>query len=297
MARQGQNAEAVLLVEAGLHLGQIWEREAYSVIDALVARAISGGVAGSFLSEAEAAKLEREARLAGPQGYGVARTHLEDYLRKQGRADLATQLRADWASWPARKEPIMAVTAAMMPRLYRGLHGDGAQVAVALGNLSLGLAALGVLVLLLSLVIGGWRESKAQAAPRGWGWPVVVAVVVAVAPAAAMTALSARLSEEQWEHLLILANVALGGALAAWLVGALVVAYLAARHDPAAGRITRVRRYLARLRAALLPAVAVALVLTVAALVPAQRHWEQRAGEIYQAMAQGEMRYGGLSGK
>ncbi len=303
---RGQHQQAILCYEAGVHLGHVMRRDAYTLIDGLVALAITHVTGGPFLSEEERQQIEKEMAItAGPIERDRVLVRLKRheetrvanfgaYMKEQGRPDLGELYRKEIQAANQWKERCRAALDRDVPLsvFFYGWLRYSRLLWLQTGLL----LVLWVLVGLISVISRYWREEKTGVTWTWWQWLVLVGLVL----------LSLRLLVP-WEELLVYspfypypihvesALLGIAGILGGWLVLVLVLTLLKRARQTPDQRLGKVRIYIGSLRRLLPLTLAALFLLSVASLWPARQSLVPWRTEQRAKIQQGEVRYFGMN--
>ncbi len=303
-----QHQKAILCYEAAVHLGYVMRKDAYTVIDGLVAIAVTAIPSGPFLSEEERQKIlnetqkqqqyfdrQQDERMRRMEEARVA--NFAAYMRTHGRADLAgfyqkeVQAANQWL-----EECRAAADTEVSPAIF--LYGWPRYSRLLWLQTGL-LLALWLLVGLISLVVRYWREPRAGLAWPWWQWLLLIGVLLVgirlVAPWAELHVYSYFYAQPYAYPIYMPAAIfGLSLTIAAWLVAALVVTLVKRARQVPAQRLGKARTYLATLRMLVPVTFAALFLLSVISLWPACQSIKPWRDQTRAEIQQGEVHYMGI---
>lgn len=296
--QRGNHAEAIACQQCVVRLGYLMRTGAYSLMDGLLARAVTDLAAPVSLVPAAdwaAARRisDREARVKRERQ--LRETATLGYLRAHGRADLAAAYVAETAAADAWDRASKDFSRRMMDTVMDRYFSGGVAIAAAVIAQAALLLLVAFLVGLAALLSRQWRHRGAGPEPTYPSWLVLLACALAppLPVAAALTVSGLPLRVRTMAGLYVLAGACVLGVIA-WLAG---VGVLAGRHRAglaAEQRPGRGRAYLAVLCSLMTPTLmAFALLGTVSLplLTGAEAH--ARAAERRIA-SEGEVKHYGI---
>ncbi len=298
---QGEHPEAITYYEATIRLGHVMRAGAYSMMDGLVAIAITGIAAEPFLSEAERHQIEAD-RASDEEVWKrlqkVRTERLAAYLKRHGRSELAQFYQADVRRTDAWKDAVMASLGRSSPDLMSAFWGGAARYARAVWAATGAFAAVWVLVGFFSLFARYWREESLELSWTYPQWSLSLAVAVAGVFTVGLWPKAQMVSDQigaQFAFHEEAAPISAGIAIVLWLGLALVMTLRKRARLPAEQHVGKARAYLASLRMLLPPTFAALLLLSVVALWPAHQNMQRWADEQRTIIEQGEVQYWNIS--
>ncbi len=305
---KGRHKEAILCYEAAMHLGHVMREDAYSLIEGLVAVAITHITSGPFLSEEQRQHIEKDTpinqepwsrqqpeRSKRMQEARVA--NFVAYLTQHGRADLAEFYEEEMQAANEWRKAAKATIGHGVARLMLALYGGAMRYAGVVWAEAGALLALWVLIGLLSVIARYWREGPVGLSSTYGQWAqllgiAIMGVLILTAwpkPEIVSDEVSTKVAFSELEI-----PVSAGIGILAWLVVALVMTLRKRARQTAEQRLGKARCYLASLRTLLPPTFAALLLLSVIALWPAHRSLQEWADEQRTMIEQGEVKYWGI---
>ncbi len=295
---RGDQEQAILLRESGMHAGRLMMEHGYTLIEAMTGSAVWEVCAADALTPTEKREIEKQATLAAPTegGQRDARTasirraqfaRFASYLRRHGRADLATEVTAHArrrADWHRHLRAATAPDFALFDRYYLVSEVLSRMLRAVAPLVGL-IAAVGFATLLLRLAR---RPVRSIAWPRV-GWLLVYAVSLGTAFAfgvvTQMNLQDREWSRPEWEHDFCIIALPVVCALT------LAVVLLRRRRHLESRQVGPVRSYVGTLLAVLLPFAALLCPLCLGLAVSTAFYGGRWASVERAIVYQGEVGY------
>ena len=297
----GDHRRAIAGYESAAQLGHLMRVNAYSLMDGLVALAVTKIAAPSSLVPVA----DRTAVGAIPDGdarvkrQNELRTNaLASYLRGHGRADFASFYEQDSAAALAWQQAARTATSRQMGVFMDTYFGHGIATSFVVWVQCALFAVLALVVGLAALITRCWRHPVAGFQPTYRGWLVLLVLLALPGLLFGLLLDASGLSMQAWANKAQRAiPEACGLGLLMWLIGVGITARrrraaLSPEETPGKGR-----SFSAALRSLVAPTLAALVLLSVIGLWPLSGA-ENRTNAMYRAIAdQGEVKYWGMSGE
>jgi len=240
----------------------------------------------------EQAKRQRQERERRMQEARVA--NFTDYLRRNGRADLASSYEADVEAAARWKERTSEVLDGIMGQMLATFYGGTLRHAWVVWSQAAAFLALCVIVGLISLGTRYWRQPRAYLRWSYWQWLLLLAIVIIGGQILATTTkfqmIDGTMSPTDMAYFIAI-PVSAGIGIAAWLALALVLALRKRASQGNEVRLGKARTYLASLRTLLPPTLAAFMVLSVIGLWPLHENSQYWEREQRTMIEQGDVQY------
>jgi len=294
----GDHRRAIVNCECIIRLGRLVRVNAYSIIDGLVAVAVTNIAApGSLVPASEwAAAQAVPDSAARVKRIGDLRTEaLASYFRRHGRADLAGFYEQESAAAAKWRQVAKTATSRQVGVLVDTCFGDGIAVSFAMWVQCALFAVLGLIVGLGAVVTRCWRRPVEGFGPTYGGWIALLVLSLLPGLLFALVVEVKGLPLQYWANpAMRIMPLAGGTGLLLWMVGVGVVAGRRRAGLSAEERPGRARSFSATIRALVAPTLAALVLLSVIGLSP-MAGAEKRINTMYRTIAeQGEVQYWGI---
>ncbi|MGE5532318.1 MAG: hypothetical protein ACM3VW_09405 [Bacteroidota bacterium] len=298
---RGQHSEAIACYEAIFRLGRLMRVNAYTLIDGLVAIAVTKIAAPTSLipaADLKAARAITDADARVKRQDELRTNAFVTYLRQHGRPDLADFYQRDSAEATLWYQRCKIATKRDTAALYDTYFGPGIAVSFAVWVQTALFAVLTLIIGLAALTTRCWRRPIAGFQPTYHGWLALLLILVVPGVLFGLLFALSRLPiQHYWEKAACVIPLASVLGLAAWLIG---VGHISRRRRatlPADGRPGKAQGFFASLRSLVPPTLSALLLLSAIGL------WslagaEGRFNTMSRSIAeQGEVRYWGVDGE